>query len=35
MDEFKTHSIETRFGTFTIEYGECTTAPGYKPEYMV
>ena len=35
MDEFKTHSIKTRFGTFTIEYGECTTGPGYKPEYMV
>ena len=35
MDEFKTHNIVTRFGTFTLEYGECTTAPGYKPEYMV
>jgi|TARA_A100001391_G_scaffold56272_1_gene34356 hypothetical protein len=35
MEQFETHNIETRFGTFTIEYGELDTAPTYLPEYMV
>jgi hypothetical protein len=35
MEQFKTHEIKTRFGTFTIEYGELDTAPTYLPEYMV